>query len=144
RAAGCRSKSKRIGFEALPQPICGAAGHCNETLNKLIRSGVVAVAFSPALAKASSVLLPLAFLFSAIDVESFTLLGNEARYPVEFIAATNCSGFVFPGSKSTVALFVATLTCANLTPSTRFNAWRTAISQVTQLIPSTGMTARLS
>src|SRR5439155_7120718 len=47
---GCRSRSKRIGFEALPQPIRGAAGQTNGTLNTPMRSVVTAAWSSAALA----------------------------------------------------------------------------------------------
>src|SRR5882724_1145914 len=65
---GFRLSSKRIGLARLPQPICGAARHCNGTLKKLTVLGGVRAG-----------LLSLVFLFITIHAESFTLSGNEAR-----------------------------------------------------------------
>jgi hypothetical protein len=85
---GCFSKSKRIGFEALPQPICGAAGQTNGALNTLIRSAVTpAVEAAVANGVQANVTSPTALRFIFIFFCPFNLviernsylLGNEAR-----------------------------------------------------------------
>src|SRR5260370_28809626 len=84
------------------------------------------------------------YFFSQLVIDqNFYLLGRLARDPVALIAAASCSGLVFDGSYSTVAVLVAALTITDLTPSIRRSACRTGISQATQLSPSTEMTVRL-